>query len=73
MRDGGKPMSVSEIMEAASASGYRSGSANFRGIVNQTLIKDKRFAQVSRGVYQLKGGDGKAKKEKAGRTRRLKT
>ena len=50
----GKPLSVSAILEGVHATGYRSGSANFRGIVNQTLIKDKRFGQVSRGVYGLK-------------------
>ena len=37
-----------------SESGYRSNSANFRSIVNQTLIKDKRFGSAGRGVYQLK-------------------
>jgi septal ring factor EnvC (AmiA/AmiB activator) len=64
LREGGRPMKVAEIMDAAIASGYRSGSANFRGIVNQTLIKDKRFGQVERGVYELKsGGESKKKKE----------
>lgn len=51
----GKPMSVGDIVEAVKAAGYRSSSANFRGIVNQTLIKEnKRFAATERGVYQLK-------------------
>ena len=51
----GKPMKVGDIVEAVKASGYRSSSANFRGIVNQTLIKeDKRFTAPSRGLYQLK-------------------
>ncbi|HTW95346.1 MAG TPA: HTH domain-containing protein [Tepidisphaeraceae bacterium] len=50
----GGPMKVSEIAEAAKAAGYRSKSANFRGIVNQTLIKDKQFVSHSRGTYQLK-------------------
>ena len=64
LREGGRPMKVAEIMDGAIASGYRSGSANFRGIVNQTLIKDKRFGQVERGVYELKsGGESKKKKE----------
>ncbi len=49
-----KAMRVTEIVEAVLATGYRSGSANFKGIVNQALIKDKRFAQVERGIYQLK-------------------
>lgn len=51
---GGKPMKVGDIAEAAQKSGYRSNSANFRSIVNQTLIKDKRFGSAGRGVYQLK-------------------
>ena len=51
---GGKSLKVGDIAEAVQASGYRSNSANFRGIVNQTLIKDKRFTSTSRGVYGLK-------------------
>jgi hypothetical protein len=51
---GGKPMKVGDIAEAAQKSGYRSNSANFRSIVNQTLIKDKRFGSAGRGLYQLK-------------------
>jgi hypothetical protein len=48
------PMAVGDIMEKVRAAGYRSNSANFRGIVNQTLIKDKRFTSAARGMYQLK-------------------
>jgi hypothetical protein len=48
------PMNVGAIMDKVSNMGYRSTSANFRGIVNQTLIKDKRFVTASRGMYQLK-------------------
>jgi|SRR5687768_18427898 len=51
---GGKPMKVGDIADAAQKTGYRSNSANFRSIVNQTLIKDKRFGSAGRGVYQLK-------------------
>jgi hypothetical protein len=51
---GGGPMSVGDILAKVEATGYRSNSANFRGIVNQTLIKDKRFTSAGRGVYQLK-------------------
>jgi hypothetical protein len=50
----GKPMRVGDIMDAVRAEGYRSNSANFRGIVNQTLIKEKRFTSAGRGIYQLK-------------------
>lgn len=50
-----KPVSVGEIMDGVKASGYRSNSANFRGIINQTLIKErKRFANAARGLYGLK-------------------
>ena len=69
MRGSGKPMRVGDIVEAVQATGYRSNSDNFRGIVNQTLIKErKRFGQVERGPYQLKGGGegkGSTKKEKS--------
>ena len=69
LRATGKPMRVGEIVEAVQAGGYRSNSGNFRAIVNQTLIKErKRFAQADRGLYQLKGGgEGKSgtKKEKS--------
>jgi len=50
----GKPTPVGEIVDAVRASGYRSNSPNFRAIVNQALIKDKRFASSGRGLYQLK-------------------
>jgi hypothetical protein len=56
LRSAGKPMKVAEIMEGVLATGYRSSSDNFRGIINQTLIKDKRFGSVERGVYELKSG-----------------
>ena len=54
LRSHGKPMKVGDIVDAVKATGYRSNSANFRGIVNQTLIKDKRFGASERGTYQLK-------------------
>ena len=50
----GKAMGVGDIESAVRAGGYRSNSANFRGIVNQTLIKDKRFTSAGRGLYQMK-------------------
>src|SRR6266496_2014426 len=51
---GGKAMSVGDITAAALKRGYRTTSANFRSIVNQALIKDKRFGSAGRGLYQLK-------------------
>jgi hypothetical protein len=51
----GKPLSVIEIMEKVEASGYRSRAANFRGLVNQTLHREKKiFARTGRGTYALK-------------------
>ena len=50
----GKPMQVGDIVDKVLAAGYRTKSGNFRGIVNQTLIKDKQFASAGRGLYQLK-------------------
>ena len=49
-----KPMKVGDIAQAVQSGGYRTHSANFRGIVNQTLIKDKRFTSAGRGIYQMK-------------------
>jgi hypothetical protein len=49
-----KPMAVGDIESAVRSGGYRSNSAKFRSIVNQALIKDKRFTSAGRGLYQLK-------------------
>jgi hypothetical protein len=46
--------SVSDIAAAAQAAGYKSKSSQFRNIVNQALIKDKRFGSSERGMYFLK-------------------
>ena len=54
LKKGGKPMKVAAITTAVRNSGYQSSSANFRGIVNQALIKDERFTSPSRGMYQAK-------------------
>jgi hypothetical protein len=54
LQKAGKALSVSDILDGVQAAGYRSTSPNFRGIVNQTLIKErKRFANAGRGMYQL--------------------
>ena len=64
LRSNGKAMSVGDIMEAVLATGYRSNAENFRGIINQQLIKEKkRFTKADRGMYQVKGGGGKKKSE----------
>lgn len=54
LRDAGGPLKVGDIVNNVLKTGYQSTSANFRGIVNQTLIKDKRFQSAGRGMYQMK-------------------
>lgn len=50
-----KGMSVGDIVDAVEKAGYKSSSPNFRGIINQTLIKEKKkFHAVERGVYAMK-------------------
>lgn len=50
-----KGLGIADIVSGVQAAGYKSSSPNFRGIVNQTLIKErKKFAAVSRGIYSVK-------------------
>lgn len=50
----GKTMGVTEVSLAVQEAGYATTSPNFRTIVNQALIKDKRFKRVGRGKYTVK-------------------
>lgn len=50
----GKTLSVTDVAEAVQKAGYQTSSPNFRTIVNQTLIKDKRIKRVERGQYTAK-------------------
>ena len=51
----GKPLGVGDIVDRVQAGGYRSNAANFRALVNQTLIKERKlFANTGRGIYQAK-------------------
>jgi len=50
----GHELSVTEAAESVQAAGYVSSAANFRTMVNQALLKDKRFKKVRRGVYTAK-------------------
>jgi hypothetical protein len=48
----GKELGVAEAAKAVLATGYKTGSKNFRTVVNQTLLVNKaRFKKVSRGLY----------------------
>jgi ABC-type transporter Mla subunit MlaD len=50
-----KPLSVGDIVQGVLDSGYHSTAANFRAMVNQTLIRErKRFASPERALYILK-------------------
>ena len=50
----GKTMSVTEVTSAVKAGGYKTTAANFRTIVNATLLKSKKIKKVSRGQYTAK-------------------
>jgi hypothetical protein len=48
----GKEMSVTDVTQAVQQAGYMTTAANFRTIVNQALIREKKkFKKVSRGMY----------------------
>jgi len=50
-----EPMRVGDIVDAVLKGGYQTSSDNFRGIVNQTLIKERRrFVSAGRGLYSVK-------------------
>lgn len=61
-----KTLSVTDVAQAVQDAGYVTTSPNFRTIVNQTLIKDKRIKRVGRGLYTAKGGaaGGRGRKKK---------
>jgi hypothetical protein len=49
-----KTMSVTEVSEAVQKAGYKTTAANFRTIVNQTLINSGKFKRIERGRYTAK-------------------
>ncbi len=50
----GKSMGVTEAAEAVQKAGYKTNAANFRTIVNQTMLRSPKIKKVSRGVYTAK-------------------
>lgn len=50
----GKEAGVTQAAERVQSAGYVSTAANFTTMVNQVLLRDKRFKKVSRGVYIAK-------------------
>ena len=55
-------LSVTAASIEVQKAGYKTTSPNFRTIVNQTLLRDKRFKRVGRGLYT----SGKATSVKSG-------
>ena len=66
---GVKSMKVAELAEAVERTGYKSKAKNFRLIVNQALVKDKRFRNVRRGRYALSKAGKPAAKASAKKAR----
>lgn len=51
----GKTMSVTEVTHAVQQAGYLTTASNFRTIVNQALIRERKvFKKISRGQYTAK-------------------
>ena len=51
---GKKKVAIGEAMEGVLAAGYKTTSKEFRKVVNKTLLTDKRFKKIGRGVFTLK-------------------
>lgn len=62
-------MTVTEATQRVQDAGYRTTAANFRTIVNQTLIRDERFKRVARGLYTSGSVTGAKTTHKKKRTR----
>ncbi len=70
----GKTMSVTDAADAVRAAGYITTSPNFRTIVNQALIRDKRFKRVGRGEYTaVAGASATTRKKKTTKKKSRKT
>lgn len=50
------PMGIAAIASAVKKAGYKTGSAQFKGIVAMRLSTNKRFKRVSRGMYTVAKG-----------------
>lgn len=57
-----KTLSVTEAAIEVQKAGYKTTSPNFRTIVNQTLLRDKRIKRVGRGLYTSSSTAGGSKK-----------
>lgn len=55
-------LSVTEAAIEVQKAGYKTTSPNFRTIVNQTLLREKRIKRVGRGLYTSSGTATSAKR-----------
>lgn len=51
---GKKKVAIGEAMEGVLAAGYKSNALDFRSVVNNMLLTDKRFKKIGRGEFALK-------------------
>ena len=51
---GKKKVAIGEAMEGVLAAGYKSNARDFRNVVNNMLLTDKRFKKIGRGEFALK-------------------
>ena len=51
---GKKKVAIGEAMEGVLAAGYKSNARDFRSVVNNMLLTDKRFKKIGRGEFALK-------------------
>ena len=51
---GKKKVTIGDAMEGVLAAGYKSNARDFRSVVNNMLLTDKRFKKTGRGVFALK-------------------
>jgi phage-related baseplate assembly protein len=55
MSKSGDGMTIQQIIDGVEKAGYISASDNFRSIINQALIRErKRFVKLQRGLYAVK-------------------
>jgi len=56
----GNPATISELLTGVNQIGYKSKSANLRGLINQVLAKSDQFVKVARATYRAKVGASRA-------------
>jgi hypothetical protein len=54
IRSAGKPLTIADLLAGIKASSYKSKAKDLRPVASLSLIKDKRFQRVARGVYDVK-------------------